>query len=162
MALVTVTYNAWDHNRQVVPAGLKPEVWFRPIKSSLASGMMTAREVKGTLNASTGAGEVRLETGADLLYVPFMRWLSDPSQADEQVEKRSYGYCEWEPIYPAAGGPISELPGVVKFSAFYYGLGEPPWTLRKRDDVVYIDITGANDGFWQPWVPQGTYVEGVA
>lgn len=162
MALVTITYNAWDHNREVVPANLQPEVWFRPLKTSLISGMMSAREVKGTLNTSTGAGQVKLETSADLLYVPVMRWLSDPSQANEQVENRSYGYCEWEPIYPAAGGSISELPGVVKFSAFYYGLGGPPWTLRNRNDVVYIDISGGDDGYWQPWVPEGTYVEGGA
>lgn len=161
MATVLVTYNAWDHNRVVVPANLQPEVWFRPLKASLASGMMTAREVKGSLSAS-GSGQVTLETAPELLYVPVMRWLSDPSQADETPDNRAYGYCEWDPVYPAAGGPIDQLPGVVKFGAFFYGLGNPPGFLARRNDVLYIDVSGADDGWWQPWVPEGTYVEGGA
>lgn len=162
MALVTVTYNAWDHNRQVIPASLQPEVWFRPVKSSLAAGLMTQREVKGTLDPATGAGSVQLESAPGLVYVPVIRWLTDQSQSNETVPNRSRGYDEWDPIYPANGGPIDQLPGVVKLNGFYYGFGDPPQFLARRNDVIYIDISGSSDGWWQPWVPEGTFVEGGA
>ena len=159
MAQVTVTYNAWDHDQGKIPESLRPQVGFRPLATSLVSGMMTNREVWGTLDYATGAGSVKLESAPGLLYVPFMRWLTDPSQANEQVENRSYGYCEWKPFFPGNGGPIDQLPDVVPaFSAFYYGFGDPPQFLRVRDDVVYIDITGGGSGWWTPWVPEGTAV----
>lgn len=160
MAIRTVTYNAWDHNRQVVPANLQPRVGFRPIATSLANGMLNDREIWGSLNASTGAGSVQLESLPGIAYVPFMEWLVDESQATEAVQNRVKGYCEWKPFHPANGGPIDELPDMLPtFGGFYYGLGDPPTFLRSRKDVLYIDIAGADDGYWQPWVPEGTAVE---
>lgn len=161
MALVTVTYNAWDHNRQVVPAAWEPRVFFRPLSTSLASGMMTHREVQGSLDPATGAGQVQLESAPGLLYVPFMDWLVPDVST---LENRSRGYAEWDPIFPAQGGPIDELPPAVPsiLGGFYYGLGAPPQFLRTRSDVVYIDISGGANGWWDPWVPEGTLVEGGA
>lgn len=157
MAKVTVTYNAWDHNREVIPAVLQPRVGFRPIKSSLASGLMTNREVWGTLNGS-GSGSVQLESEPDVFYVPFMDWLEVPGAAEHDAR----GYCEWDPIYPGQGGPIDQLPPATKFAGFLYGLGDPPQYIKRRNDVIYIDISGSGDGHWQPWAPEGTYVEGGA
>lgn len=139
MAQVTITYNAWDHNREVVPANLQPEVWFRPLGTSLANGLMTAREVKGTLNASTGVGSVSLESAPGLMYVPEMRWLVDESQASESEPNRARGYCEWEAFFPADGGPISELSPIVGLFGLLYGFGPPPSYLTL---AIYLDITG--------------------
>lgn len=158
----TITYNAWDHNEQVVPANLKPRVGFRPLATSLANGMMTHREVWGSLDPATGAGTVTLEYQPGILYVPFMDWLLDPSMESEQVQNRARRQCEWAAISPSRNGPIDELPEVVQMRGFYYGFGDPPEFLRARNDVIYIDISGADDGYWQPWVPEGTYVEGGA
>lgn len=150
MALVTISYNAWDHNRQVVPAALQPEVWFRPIRSSLANGLMTEREVKGTLDPTTGAGSVQLESVPGIMYVPTMRWLIDASQANETVQNRAHGYCEWQPIYPGTGGSISQLPDVVNLAGIWYGFGAPPTAIRSRNDVIYFNISGSSVGVWAP------------
>ena len=147
MALVTVTYNAWDHNRQVVPASLKPRVGFRPVGTSLAGGMMTDREVWGTLNVSTGAGSAPLESAPGLMFVPFMDWLMDPTQADEAVENRARAYCEWKPIYPGKGGAISTLSPAVGLSGIIVGFGPPPEHLA---NAVYLDISGVKPVLYGP------------
>src|SRR5690606_2362174 len=73
MALVTITGNAWDHNRAVVPSTLRPQLGFRPLKTSMAAGLMTDREVwASSFSASSGSFSVSLEQ--DVSYVPFMRW----------------------------------------------------------------------------------------
>lgn len=150
MPLVTVTYNAWDHNREVVPAELRPRVGFRPVATSLEAGLMTDREIWGGLNTTTGAGSVELESIPGLFYVPFMEWLTDASQWSEAVQNRAMGRSEWKPIHPANGGSISNLPGVVKLSGVWYGFGSPPSFLRERDDSIYLDITGPGVGVWGP------------
>ncbi|MBC6496116.1 hypothetical protein [Microbacterium sp. 4-7] len=158
MTLVTVTYTAWDNNRKVVPASAQPRVGFRPLTTSTDSGLMTDREVWGTLDPVTGVGSVQLESVPGLIYQPFMDWLIDDG-ADEPTN-RARETCEWAPFHPANGGPIDELPGVVPaFGAYYYGFGDPPIFLLIRNDVLYVDISGSADGFWQPWVPEGTLVE---
>lgn len=156
MALVTVTYNAWDHNQDPVPSSLQPELWFRPLATSYAAGLMTSREVKGSLSAS-GAGSVRLESQPGLLYMPVLRWLSDPSQADEDIENRARAYDEWEPFYPGGGGDISELDPAVGLKGVLYGYGRPP---ERLDGVVYLDIGGTTGVGVGVYGPDGAYVEG--
>lgn len=158
MPLVTITYKAWDHDQDPIPMALQPRVGFRPVKTSLAFGLMTDREVWGTIDAE-GAGSVTLLSEPDVFYVPFIDWLTDRSQTGEDVENRARGYAEWDAIYPGEGGKISELPPPTKFAGFLYGLGDPPQYVQRRNDVIYIDISGSGDGYWQPWVPEGTYVE---
>ncbi|WP_242085974.1 hypothetical protein [Microbacterium lacticum] len=159
MALVTITYNAWDHNRQVVPAGLHPRVGFRPLSTRITSGLVTDREVWGSLDPVTGAGSVQLESVEGVLYVPFMDWLTDPDQETEVSLNRARGYCEWDPVFPGQGGPIKDLPPFVRLGGVWYGLGAPPSMLLARDDVIYLDITGPGVGVW---APQGAaFVEGV-
>lgn len=160
MATVTVTYNAWDHNAQIIPANLQPQVGFRPLSTSQARGLMTNREVWGSGPIGpSGTGSVELESAPDLMYVPFMRWLIDASQISESVQNRAYGYCEWDPIYPADGGPISGLPGVVKLSGIWYGFGAPPLVIKNRNDSIYLDITGPGVGIWAP--ARAAFPEGV-
>lgn len=160
MPKVTVTYNAWDHNQEVVPANLKPRVGFRPLSTSLAAGLMTDREVWGSLEPD-GSGQVELESIPDVVYVPFMEWLTDPSQWSEAVQNRALGRSEWDPIHPANGGPITHLPGVVRLGGIWYGFGEPPQVIRRRDDSIYLDITGPGVGVWAPALlalPEGVVV----
>ena len=145
MGQVTVTYNAWDHNRQPIPASQAPEIWFRPLWATYAAGMMTDREVKGTLNATTGAGSVVLESDPDLFYVPFMRWLV-PGQLNTPNAAR--GYAEWPAFNPGKGGPIESLPTTAdRLSAVWYGFGAPPTQLS---NTLYVDIKGPGVGVWAP------------
>ncbi|WP_345750122.1 hypothetical protein [Microbacterium rhizophilus] len=142
MPLVTVTYNAWDHNREVVPASRQPRVGFRPLRTSYANGLMTNREVWGSLNATTGAGSVPLEKG--VLYMPFMDWLT----GEASTENDRGGYCEWKPFRAVISGAIGAQPtvsGVVNGIVFDYG--PPPAGL---EDVAYIDISGEKPVFWIP------------
>ena len=157
MALVTVTFNAWDHNRQVVPAAQQPEIWFRPVRSSLANGLMTDRAVKATLNPATGAGQVQLESAPDLLYVPEMRWLLDRNVPD------AHDFCEWDAFNPSFGGPIDQLPGPPTFmKGIWFGFGDPPQALRVQRNVVYFDISGLPDGYPVLWFDQTNVVGGGA
>src|SRR5690606_18770769 len=96
---VKVTYQAWDHNGKEIPPELHPRVGFKPLQTSLYNGMLTSREVWGTLNPD-GTGEVMLENTPGILYVPFIEWLADPSQWAEKVENRAVGRSEWKPIIP--------------------------------------------------------------
>lgn len=138
MALVTVTYNAWDHNREVIPANLQPRVGFRPLQTSLMQGMLTAREVWGSLSTSSGAGQVRLENTPGILYVPFMEWLASPDQASEAVQNRAMGRCEWQPIIPGNGGDISDLADLTPYGPIVAVLGPPP---SGTEGIVWIDLT---------------------
>lgn len=139
MAQVTVTYNVWDVNGAVIPSALMPEIWFRPIASSMARGLLTNREVKGTLNASTGAGSVQLESAPGLNYVASVRWLVDKDQATESEQNRARGRTEWEPFFPGEGGDISSLSSIAGLFGFLFGFGPPPEHLRW---AIYLDITG--------------------
>ena len=150
---MTVTNTPWDHTRLVGPAAQAPEVWFRPLRSSLVNGLMTDKAVKGTLNPATGAGEVQLESAPDLMYVPEMRWLLDRSVPD------AHDYCEWDAVHPGNGGPIHALPGVVKLNGIWYGFGAPPQQIKNRNDAIYLDITGPGVGIWVP--ERASFIEGV-
>lgn len=151
MAQVTITYNVWDHSRDVIPSGIVPEIWFRPVATSYAAGLMSAREVKGSLDPETGAGSVQLESAPGLTYVPVLRWLSDASQATEDIENRARGYDEWIPFYPAGGGPIDQLPTVSPhIRGIFYGFGDPPEWVRAIKNAIYWDIEGPDLEVWGP------------
>lgn len=151
MALVTVTYNAWDHARDVIPSSLQPEVWFRPVGTSYAAGLMSSREVKGSIDPVTGAGSVQLESVLGITYTPVLKWLADPSQESEAVQNRARGYDEWTPFYPGAGGPIDQLPPVSPHvSGIFYGFGNPPEWVRALSTAVYLDINGPAIRVWGP------------
>lgn len=139
MALVTITGNVQDHNREPVPEELQPELWFRPRRAGYVNGLSTAREVKATL-FSGGGFAVEVESAPGVYYVPVVRWLSDPSQADEDIQNRAYGYNEWDPVWPADGGPISGLPrDPIQIDGVWYGYGPPPEYLS---GALYVDISG--------------------
>lgn len=135
MALVTITYRAWDHNREVVPASRSPRVGFRPLGTSYSPGLMTNREVWGTLHPTTGAGEVQLESLPGVMYVPYMDWLTGEAKS----ENDRGGYCEWAPFFPGRGGSIDSLEPAAGVRGLLYGFGNPPESL---DAAVYLDITG--------------------
>lgn len=146
MSKVTVSGNAWDHNLVAVPANLQPQLYFRPVATSMAHGLLTSREVKATLQSS-GQFTVQLDSHPGIFYVPVMEWLLDASQADELVQNRALSRCEWTAFYPGRGGDISELNPAVGLSALLYGFGPPPEQLEK---AVYLDITGPTVKIYGP------------
>lgn len=154
MALVTVTGNAWQMDQQPISSGLEPELWFRPLATSLAHGLLSSREVKATLERATGSFSVQLESHPKLLYVPVMRWLVPATSGNESMENRARGYDEWPMIHPGSGGDISELNPEVGLYGLLYGFGAPPQRLER---VVYLDITGPAIRIYGP---AGALVEG--
>lgn len=147
MAKVTITGNVLDSDLEPIPAENEPELFFRPLATSDARGLLTDREVLAEItNPGTGAFTVQLESQPGLIYVPIVRWLKNP----EDPNNRARGQAEWKPIFPGDGGPISSLPGVVKLSGLWYGLGQPPAQLKSRDDSIYLDISGPGVGVWVP------------
>lgn len=152
MTTVTVSGNAMDHNAVAVPASLQPELWFRPLATSLAHGALTNREVKAELQSS-GAFTALLESHPNIRYVPFMRWLTDTSQANLDPQNRALEYCEWQVINPGQGGDISTLDPNVGVTGLLYGFGPPP---ERLENVVYIDITGPQIRIYGP---PNTFVE---
>lgn len=108
MALVTITGTVKDHSNVVIHPDQQPELWFRPDGPRIRAGLLAGVEVKANLTAGTGAFTVPLESdGDEISYVPFLRWLVDPSQTDP--EKRAFGYAEMPRIWPDTGGPIGDL-----------------------------------------------------
>lgn len=154
MTLVTVTGKAWAHDQQPISPGLEPELWFRPLATSLAHGLLTSREVKASLNPDTGVFNVQLESHQNIRYVPVMRWLVPAGSSNESMENRARGYDEWPIIHPGRGGDISELDPEVGINGILYGFGAPPTQL---EGVVYLDITGPAIRIYGP---AGALVEG--
>lgn len=136
MALVTVTYRAWDHNREVVPSSAQPRVGFRPLSPSQTAGLMTDGEIWGTLDPVTGVGSAQVESAAGLLYQPFMDWLIDDDE--DAPTNRAREFCEWEPFSPGNGGPIEELVALRTYGPLVAALGKP---VPGTTDTVWIDLT---------------------
>lgn len=105
MSLVTITGNVRDHGRKIIPASQQPELYFRPEASHvLWAGLMHGDSVKADL-APSGRFTVELESESDdsLSYIPWVRWLVDPSEPD------AFGYYEFPRIWPDSGGDIGDL-----------------------------------------------------
>lgn len=105
--VVTITGNVFDHSRVVIPAAQQPELWFRPDSSRIIASLLAGVESKATLSSN---GEFTIDLvsdGDEISYTPVLRWLVNPAEPD--MEKRSYGYVEFPPIWPDTGGPIGDL-----------------------------------------------------
>lgn len=153
MTLVTVTYKAWDHNGKVIPAELHPRVGFRPIKTSIFNGLMTDREVWGTLEAD-GSGTVRLESSPGLFYIPFLEWLKAPSEWSEQAKRRATGRSEWAPILPGNGGDISDLFDLTPYGPIVAALGKPP---EGTQGIAWFDLTDSNSQGVMLYAPERAF-----
>lgn len=150
MAKVTITGSVWDGDLDPIPAANEPELFFRPLSTSRDRGLLTDREVFADIpNLGTGAFTVQLESQPGLMYVPILRWLKNP----EDPNNRARGQAEWEPIFPGAGGPIDQLPSDGNaLSGVWHGFGDPPEVFKKRNDVIYVDISGLPNGKPVLWI----------
>lgn len=135
MALVTVTGNAWDHSRDVIPADLHPRLFARPTADRIAGSLLVGVESQATLNPTTGAFTVKLESGLD--YRMVMDWLL-PGQETEPPERRARTYAEWPPFNSGSGGTIGSLFPPRATGTIVAELGPPPGS---AEGVVWIDLT---------------------
>ncbi|MGI6878843.1 hypothetical protein [Microbacterium sp. gxy059] len=108
--LTTVTGNLYDHTGKAIPAGSRPELFFRPRQSNVVDASALAGvEAQATLNAATGAFTVRLEAHPGVTYRMVARWLTNPEE--RSPERWGFQYTEW-PIeidpYPI-GGSLDDL-----------------------------------------------------
>lgn len=140
MAAVTVSGSALDHDHEPVPAGLVPELWFRPVKPGIADALFTGREVKADM-APSGYFTVQLESYEGVWYVPYVKWLAADSQTEEMQAR---AVTEWDPIYPGEGGPISELPTATAGPAWWWVVdaGETVPAGAKLWDWILDPVTG--------------------
>ena len=138
MALVTITGNAWDHSQKVIPASQAPRLWARPLRDRIAGSLLAGVESRATLNLTTGAFFVDLES--DLDYVMVMDWLI-AGQETEPAGNRARGYAEWPVFNSAGGGPISSLFPPAPTGVIVAELGPPP---AGAEGVVWIDLTNVS------------------
>ncbi|WP_455904728.1 hypothetical protein [Microbacterium sp.] len=144
MSKVTITGNAWDGDLDPIPTVNAPELFFRPIATSAARGLLTDREIPAeSFNLGTGAFTVQLESQPGLMYAPILRWLKNP----EDPKNRARGQTEWEPFYPGAGGDISSLSPIAGLFGLLFGFGPPPSYLFF---AIYLDITGPKIRIYGP------------
>jgi hypothetical protein len=136
MTQVTVTGNVYSHGRAPIAASLQPRLWFRPDKPHMAVGLQDSRGVLATLNATTGAFSVEIESFPGVRYIPTLEYLRS---ADDTYAKGAFGFEEWPMFYPGSGGDISALSSFVGSFGLLFGFGAPPSELS---NVIYIDITG--------------------
>lgn len=135
MALVTITGNAWDHSRKVIPAGLQPRLWARPVADEISGSLLVGVSSRATLNTASGAFSVQLES--DLDYAMWMDWLI-PGQETEPPADRARGYAQWPRFNSGAGGPIGSLLPPRPSGTIYAELGPPP---DEADGMLWIDLT---------------------
>jgi len=135
MAIVTVTGNAWDHSRRVIPAVLQPRLFARPVGDQIAGALLAGVSSRATLNTTTGAFSIELES--DLDYRMWMDWLI-PGQEDERVEYQARNHAEWPLFNSAGGGPIGTLIPAKPTGTIVAELGPPPDAAER---VVWIDLT---------------------
>lgn len=144
MPKATVTGNVWDSDLDPIPASNAPELFFRPVATSTARGLLTDREIPAdTFNVGTGAFTVQLESQPGLMYTPILRWLKNP----QDLGNRARGQSEWEPFYPGTGGDISSLSPITGLFGLLFGYGPPPSHLFF---AVYLDITGPDIKIYGP------------
>ena len=150
MALVQITGNAWDHQGQPIPANRAPELFFVPRAHGFGgSALLVGGEAKATLNTSTGAFTVEVESQPGLLYQPRMRWLLNPDGPDP--DQWRFGTAEWPfLIAPGEGGLITDLIGVFPPGTILVGIGPPP-----VGGIVWIDINDQTEDGALVWAPEG-------
>lgn len=135
MALVTVTGNAWDNSHVVIPAALQPRLWAKPTGDRIAGSLLIGVESQATLNPTTGAFSVEVES--DLDYQMVMDWLI-PGQETEPPEQRSRDHAEWPIFNSAGGGDIGSLFPPIPAGTIFAVLGPPPEGTR---GITWIDLT---------------------
>lgn len=144
MSKATVTGNVWDGDLAPIPALNDPQLYFKPLATSAARGLLTDREIPAdTFNVGTGAFTVQLESQPGLMYTPVLTWLKNP----EDPANRARGHAEWEPFYPGTGGNISGLSPIAGLFGLLFGFGPPPSFLKL---AIYLDITGPDIKIYGP------------
>lgn len=123
MAKVRVTGNAWDHSQKVIPAELQPRLFARPLGDRIAGSLLVGVESQATLNPTTGAFSVDVESGLD--YRMFMDWLV-PGQESEPPALRARAYAEWATFNAGGGGDIGALITSGLAGNIFAGLTPPP------------------------------------
>lgn len=151
MAVVEVSGSVLTHEGVVFPAGMDPELWFRPNQDSvIPGGLLVGVEVKAELDPGTGTFTVPLEAAPDLWYRPFFRWVVDKS--DPKPENWIFGYREWRyQLWPGEGGAIEDLlrPDLFTNAWMLYGYGDPSPSIR-AGERPYFDISGNKLVLWGP------------
>lgn len=135
MAKVTVTGNAWDHSREVIPSELRPRLWARPVADQIAGSLLVGVSSRASLNLTTGAFAIELESGLD--YTMWMDWLM-PGQESEPPGDRAMGRAEWPVFNSASGGSISALFPAKATGTIVAELAPPP---PEASGIIWIDLT---------------------
>lgn len=135
MTQVTITGNAWDGGLTPIPSTNEPELWFRPLTTSMERGLITDREIPAkTFNVSTGAFTVDLESEQGLIYIPILRWLKNP----EDPMNRARGQSEWPAFAPGTGGDISSLAPLTHLRGVIAGFGP---VFSWPTPIVYLNLS---------------------
>lgn len=150
MALVDVTGNAWSFGRRPIPASMRPELWFRPVRADVGpGGLFSGVEVQASLTAATGAFTVKLEHDFEFQIV--QRWVTNPSEPLPQ--NWVWEYSQWHfTFFPGAGGRIDDLVKNFRVGTIRAALGPPP---SDAPAMAWIDLTDVAAGGALVYAPEG-------
>ncbi|MDQ1206220.1 hypothetical protein [Microbacterium sp. SORGH_AS_0862] len=141
---VTVLSDVWQNTGGPLPASIRPQLMYRPVRASIDDSTLIAGvEVFATIDMSSGASAAQLVAAPGLRYRPVLRWLDNPL---EQNPKRwSFGEAEWDFTFDPwpNGGRLEDLVGADDVNApWIIGLTPPPKAYRG----FYLNAAGA--GFY--------------
>lgn len=146
--LVPIFSNAWQNTGQPLPASIRPQLWYRPVRASLdESTLLAGVEVQATIDMSTGAAVAQVVASPGLRYRPLLRWLTNP--LEPKPERWAWGEAEWGfTVDPwPNGGRLEDLVGADDLGApWIVSLTPPPAAYRG----LYLNAAG--EGYW-PGVP---------
>ncbi|WP_371031279.1 hypothetical protein [Pseudoclavibacter sp. JSM 162008] len=151
---VEVTGVLTDLGGVAIPAGQRPELWFKPNRAGRRGGRIFTNEpIKANLSGSSWSVMLEVTTGTmpEIFYTPLVKFYrADGTFVGQHM-------IEVEIRVPAGGGSLSDINGEFRF---WVG---PTYPFTPDEGNLWIDTSDPFTHIWKErvgmaWVSKGTYV----